>query len=179
MHRRATQMNVHHPLNGSMAAKCLLDSLRGPSVKIGTIQRRLAWPLRKDDTHKSRSVVKFFLLTHVLHVSLCVLSPSHVRHQPFHERDHMHSVDETHPILLVIDGRTTGRKEERESKQEAVYKKTPTPVHPTPSSHSIHPDLHPLIPKFSKLTPVGFEPTQLALVELESTPLDHSGKVSC
>jgi hypothetical protein len=25
------------------------------------------------------------------------------------------------------------------------------------------------------MTPVGFEPTQLALVELESTPLDHSG----
>ena len=32
-----------------------MDSLRGSSVKIGTIQRRLAWPLRKDDTHKSRS----------------------------------------------------------------------------------------------------------------------------
>ena len=31
-----------------------------PSVKIGTIQRRLAWPLRKDDTHKSRSVTNFF-----------------------------------------------------------------------------------------------------------------------
>ena len=29
-------------------------SLRGSSVEIGTIQRRLAWPLRKDDTHKSR-----------------------------------------------------------------------------------------------------------------------------
>ena len=28
------------------------------------------------------------------------------------------------------------------------------------------------------VTPVGFEPTQLALVELESTPLDHSGKLS-
>ena len=28
------------------------------------------------------------------------------------------------------------------------------------------------------MTPVGLEPTQLALVELESTPLDHSGKVS-
>ena len=28
------------------------------------------------------------------------------------------------------------------------------------------------------MTPVGFEPTQLALVELESTPLDRSGKVS-
>ena len=27
-----------------------MDSLRGSSVKIGTIQRRLAWPLRKDDT---------------------------------------------------------------------------------------------------------------------------------
>ena len=37
-----------------------LDSLRGSSVKIGTIQRRLAWPLRKDDTHKSRSVINFF-----------------------------------------------------------------------------------------------------------------------
>ena len=32
------------------------DALRGSSVKIGAIQRRLAWPLRKDDTHKSRSV---------------------------------------------------------------------------------------------------------------------------
>jgi len=32
------------------------DSLRGSSVKIETIQRRLALPLRKDDTHKSRSV---------------------------------------------------------------------------------------------------------------------------
>ena len=28
------------------------------------------------------------------------------------------------------------------------------------------------------LTAAGFEPTQLALVELESTPLDHSGKLS-
>ena len=33
-----------------------MDSLRGSSVKIGTIQRILAWPLRKDDTHKSISV---------------------------------------------------------------------------------------------------------------------------
>ena len=31
------------------------DSLRGSSVNIGTMQRRLAWPLRKDDTHNSRS----------------------------------------------------------------------------------------------------------------------------
>ena len=38
-----------------------LDSFRGSSVKIGTIQRRLARPLRKDDTHKSRSDTSFFL----------------------------------------------------------------------------------------------------------------------
>ena len=37
-----------------------LDLLLESSVKIGTIQRRLAWPLRKDDTHKSRSVTNFF-----------------------------------------------------------------------------------------------------------------------
>ena len=30
-----------------------MDSLRGSSVNIGTIQRRLAWPLRKDDAHTS------------------------------------------------------------------------------------------------------------------------------
>ena len=29
-----------------------------------------------------------------------------------------------------------------------------------------------------EMTAVGFEPTQLALVELESTPLGHSGKLS-
>ena len=40
-------------------SRCL-NSLRGSSVKIGTIQRILAWPLRKDDTHKSRSVTTFF-----------------------------------------------------------------------------------------------------------------------
>ena len=38
---------------------CISDSFRGSSDKIGTIQRRLAWPLRKDDTHKSRSVNNF------------------------------------------------------------------------------------------------------------------------
>ena len=32
-----------------------LHSLRGSSVKIGTIQRGSAWPLWKDDMHKSRS----------------------------------------------------------------------------------------------------------------------------
>nr|PNR25961.1 hypothetical protein PHYPA_031270 [Physcomitrium patens] len=31
------------------------------SDKIGTIQRRLAWPLRKDDTHKSRNGPNLFL----------------------------------------------------------------------------------------------------------------------
>uniref|UniRef100_A0A7N0TLG5 Uncharacterized protein n=1 Tax=Kalanchoe fedtschenkoi TaxID=63787 RepID=A0A7N0TLG5_KALFE len=32
----------------------------GTSDKIGTIQRRLAWPLRKYDTHKSRNGPNFF-----------------------------------------------------------------------------------------------------------------------
>ena len=41
----------------------LLDSLRRSSAKIGTIQRRLAWPLRKDDTHTNREVYLFFALS--------------------------------------------------------------------------------------------------------------------
>ena len=45
--------------SGPRGVQRKLDSLRGSSVKIGTIQRRLAWPLRKDDTHKSRSVNNF------------------------------------------------------------------------------------------------------------------------
>ena len=45
---------IQHKFRCTITAR--VDSLRGPSVKIGTIQRRLAWPLRKDDTHKSRSV---------------------------------------------------------------------------------------------------------------------------
>ena len=35
--------------------------LRGSSLNIGTRQRRLAWPLRKEDTHKSRSVNSFHI----------------------------------------------------------------------------------------------------------------------
>ena len=49
----------HRHIAGRAPKKTLLDSLRGSSVKIGTIQRRLAWPLRKDDTHKSKSVNNF------------------------------------------------------------------------------------------------------------------------
>ena len=48
-----------------------MDSRRGSSVKIGTIHRRLAWPLRKDDTHKSRSVNNF-LIPALKHWSRCV-----------------------------------------------------------------------------------------------------------
>ena len=32
-----------------------VDSSRGSSVKIGTIQRRLAWPLRKDDNNNDNN----------------------------------------------------------------------------------------------------------------------------
>ena len=45
--------------------------------KIGTIQRRLAWPLRKDDTHKSRTYHFFFFLgTKKLHPVRFELTPS-------------------------------------------------------------------------------------------------------
>ena len=54
---QAAMTRQHHkprirvsPANGP------LDSLRGSSVKVGKIQRSLAWPLRKDDARKSRSV---------------------------------------------------------------------------------------------------------------------------
>ena len=45
------------------------DSFRGTSVKIGTIQRRLAWPLRKDDTHKLRRVDDFLCVSVLLLLS--------------------------------------------------------------------------------------------------------------
>ena len=50
--------SAFHSNNAADAARraTVGDSLRGSSVNIGTIQRRLAWPLRKDDTHTSRSV---------------------------------------------------------------------------------------------------------------------------
>jgi hypothetical protein len=40
------------------ARKPFSDSVRGSTVEIGTIQRRLAWPLRNGDTHKARNVNK-------------------------------------------------------------------------------------------------------------------------
>merc|ERR1712187_805202 len=40
---------------GQHLSRCL-DPLRGSWVEFGTVQRRLAWPLCKDDTRKSRSV---------------------------------------------------------------------------------------------------------------------------
>ena len=60
------------PKSHSWFLSQLTDSLRGSSVKIGTIQRRLAWPLRKDDTHKSRSVNIFFAML-VSTVNKCFL----------------------------------------------------------------------------------------------------------
>ena len=52
-----------------------VEPLTRSSAKIGTIQRRLAWPLRKDDTHKSR--MYHFLTTQQLsfrRIALGVLS---------------------------------------------------------------------------------------------------------
>ena len=52
----------------------LYSSLEGTSVKIGTIQRRLAWPLRKDDTHFLRWI-RYLILGNffVLFRMTCVL----------------------------------------------------------------------------------------------------------
>ena len=41
------------------------------SEKIGTIQRRLAWPLRKDDTHKSRMYHFCFFLFQKFYSKAC------------------------------------------------------------------------------------------------------------
>ena len=64
---------------------CTPDSLRGSSVKIGTIQRRLAWPLRKDDTHKSRSVNNSF-----------VVISDYAGHGGAHTHTHRHTHTHTH-----------------------------------------------------------------------------------
>jgi len=53
---RGVQATMRPPSRGVQARAARWDSLRGSSVKIGTIQRILAWPLRKDDAHKSRGV---------------------------------------------------------------------------------------------------------------------------
>ena len=58
----------------------MLDSLWGTSDKIGTIQRRLAWPLRKDDTHKLRRVDYF--------PQTSVWAWLHHRHQEFDRTSH-------------------------------------------------------------------------------------------
>ena len=50
------------------------DPLRGSSVKIRTIQRRVAWPLRKDATHKSRGVIITFAVQFLARPSVFELS---------------------------------------------------------------------------------------------------------
>ncbi|CAL9084745.1 unnamed protein product [Musa textilis] len=67
--RSLKQMPFSHTVREAKSALVLYYSVSGSVVssetsdKIGTIQRRLAWPLRKDDTHKSRNGPNFFSLT--------------------------------------------------------------------------------------------------------------------
>ncbi|GMP30089.1 hypothetical protein CsSME_00004915 [Camellia sinensis var. sinensis] len=64
--RRASTEHIYSSEFSFKTASCQLTSVRehsvpsGTSDKIGTIQRRLAWPLRKDDTHKSRNDALLF-----------------------------------------------------------------------------------------------------------------------
>ena len=51
------------------------DSLRGSSVKIGTIQRRLAWPLRKDDT-QNREAFHIFCPGPCYHYHSTIIRPN-------------------------------------------------------------------------------------------------------
>ena len=60
------------------------------------------------------------------------------------------------------------REREREIERERSHDLAPVKLDTTTGAPMLH----------EGLTAVGFEPTQLALVELESTPLDHSGKLS-
>ena len=47
----------HHSPSVQEPQKVLsVDSLQGSSVNVGMVQTRLAWPLRKDDTHTNREV---------------------------------------------------------------------------------------------------------------------------
>ena len=57
------------------------DSLRGSSNKIGTIRGRLAWPLRKDDTHKSSVKYQVFYAVDICLVVFCdsKISTAHAR----------------------------------------------------------------------------------------------------
>ena len=49
-----------HPMKHEfLIVSAFQDSLRGSSAKLVTVQRRLAWPLRKDDKHTSRHVNNF------------------------------------------------------------------------------------------------------------------------
>ena len=52
---------INRPTLGAAAGPALLAS-----TKLGTIQRRLAWPLRKDDTHNSRRIDFFYPLLPLL-----------------------------------------------------------------------------------------------------------------
>jgi hypothetical protein len=53
-----------------------MEPLRRSSDKIGTIQRRLAWPLRKDDTHKSRKYETFWCFCFVLQMQTAIIGTS-------------------------------------------------------------------------------------------------------
>ena len=64
-----------HPTFISSMINAAVVSLE-TSDKIGTIQRRLAWPLRKDDTHKSRNGSNFFCNAVVVWFEWFLCSPA-------------------------------------------------------------------------------------------------------
>ncbi len=68
-----------------------------PSVKIGTIQRRLAWPLRKDDTHKSRSVTNFFAKSQHSRVAIHPIDDKAIDRSQHFDTRHQHKLHQLGP----------------------------------------------------------------------------------
>ena len=71
-----------------------MDSLRGSIRKFGTIQRRLAWALRKDDTHESRSVNNSLLSLRIMQV-MGAHTHKHIPHTHPHTHAHKHRRNHT------------------------------------------------------------------------------------
>jgi hypothetical protein len=103
--------------------------------KIGTIQRRLAWPLRKDDTHKSRTY-HFFLGCYLC----CCFAYNTCIHMHTHAYTCIHTQTQTqiasHSVYVVVQ--TPLRKNNSSTKSHKNSKMDSTPhcsrVVPHPST---------------------------------------------
>jgi hypothetical protein len=85
-------------------------------------------------------------------------------------------------LLTIMDGRRIDLRDDDDRDSVALGRRPVLPI-ASPTSRGLAPVgaccLVALSPTAdTSMTAVGFEPTQLSLMEFESTPLDHSGKLS-